>query len=166
MSFATTILLIWLVFVTASWSSEITLVRAEEVSPQQLELFERQIRPLLIEHCLKCHGPEKQEGGLNLATREALMKGGDSGAAVISGKPTESLLIQAVEYLGEPKMPPSGKLPSEKIELLRRWVASGSAWPKDSPLSDGATVTRGFQINEKQKLKAQEKAKEKENELS
>ena len=103
------------------------LVRADEFTPSQLALFEKEIRPLLIEHCLKCHGPEKQEGGLNLATREWIFKGGDSGAAVIADKPAESLLITAVEYLNEPKMPPSGKLPAEKIEHLRRWVESPTA---------------------------------------
>jgi hypothetical protein len=126
-------------------------VRADEFTPQQLEMFEKQIRPLLIEHCLKCHGPEKQEGGLNLATRESLVRGGDSGAAVVAGKPVESLLVEAVEYLSEPKMPPSGKLPADKIELLRRWVESVAAWPKDSPPSDGTTTTRGFEVSAKQK---------------
>ena len=126
-------------------------VRADEFTPQQLDRFEKQIRPLLIEHCLKCHGPEKQEGGLNLATRESLVKGGDSGAAVVAGKPTASLLMEAVEYLSEPKMPPNGKLPTEKIAQLRRWVESGAAWPKDSPLSDGSTAARRFEVTEKQK---------------
>jgi hypothetical protein len=95
--------------------------------------------------------PEKQEGGLNLATRESIVKGGDSRAALVAGKPKESLLVEAVEYLSEPKMPPSGKLPAEKIEILRRWVESGAAWPKDSPLSEGGTIARRFQITEKQK---------------
>ncbi|MDA0589675.1 MAG: PSD1 and planctomycete cytochrome C domain-containing protein [Planctomycetota bacterium] len=126
-------------------------VCADEFAPQQLELFEKQIRPLLVEHCLKCHGLEKREGGFNLATRESLVKGGDSGAALVAGKPEESLLVKAVEYLGEPKMPPSGKLSAEKIELVRRWVESGAAWPKDSPLSAGATTARSFQITEKQR---------------
>jgi hypothetical protein len=125
-------------------------VHADEFSPQQLELFEKQIRPLLIEHCLECHGPEKQEGGLNLATRESLIRGGDSGAAVVTGNPAESLLIEAVEYLGEPKMPPGGKLPPEKIEQLRNWIASGAAWPQGSPLSDAAATTRRFELTEKQ----------------
>jgi len=139
-----------LILSVACCSAEIALVRADEFSPQQLEMFEKQIRPLLVEHCLKCHGPEKQEGGLSLATRELLVKGGDSGAALAAGKPKESLLVKAVEYLGEPKMPPSGKLSAEQIEHLRRWVESGAAWPKDSPLSEGAATTRGFQITEKQ----------------
>ncbi|MFM7168365.1 MAG: c-type cytochrome domain-containing protein, partial [Planctomycetaceae bacterium] len=126
-------------------------MRADDFSQQQLEIFEKQIRPLLVEHCLKCHGPEKQEGGLNLSSRESLLKGGDYGAALIAGKPNESLLVEAIEYLSEPKMPPSGKLPAEKIEHLRRWVESGAAWPRDSPLSEGAAIVHSFRITEQQK---------------
>ena len=147
MKHSVTVLCVWLASQTLF---PLRHVPADEFSPQQLELFEKQIRPLLIEHCLECHGPEKQEGGLNLATRESLLKGGDSGAALVPGKPKESLLVEAVEYLSEPKMPPSGKLPAEKIELLRRWVESGAAWAKDSPLSDGTTTTRRFEVSEKQ----------------
>ncbi len=135
----------------ASLQSVVQEVRCEDFSPQQLELFEKQIRPLLVEHCLECHGPEKQEAGLNLAARELLIKGGDSGAAVVVGKPAESLLVEAVEYLGEPKMPPSGKLSAKKIEHLRSWVESGVAWPRDSALSQRPATARIFQVTEKQK---------------
>ena len=144
-----TVLCVWL---TSQTLFPMRHVHADEFSPQQLELFEKRIRPLLIEHCLECHGPEKQEGGFNLATRESLIRGGDSGAAVATGNPAKSLLIEAVEYLGEPKMPPGGKLPPEKIEQLRNWIASGAAWPQGSPLSDATTTTRRFEVTEKQQL--------------
>ena len=134
----------WLPFAT-------TPAAAEDFAPQQLELFEKEIRPLLLDHCIKCHGPEKQQGGFSLATRELLVKGGDSGAAVVPGKAEESLLVEAIGYLSEPKMPPAGKLPAEKIEVLRRWVQAGAAWPKDAPLSSGAQAARSFQVTDKQK---------------
>jgi hypothetical protein len=141
-----------LVVLMATWClSETASVRADDFSQQQLEIFEKRIRPLLVEHCLQCHGPEKQEGGFNLVTRESLIKGGDSGSALVAGKPNESLLIEAVEYLSEPKMPPSGKLSAEKIEHLRWWVESGAAWPKDSQLSEGAAIAHSFRITEQQK---------------
>ncbi len=124
---------------------------AVDFTPQQLELFEKQVRPLLFDHCVKCHGPEKQEGGLNLATRASLLKGGDSGPAIVSTEPGESLLLKAIEYLDEPKMPPSGKLPAAQIELLRRWVEAGAAWPNDLPLSSGTQAARAFQVSEQQK---------------
>lgn len=135
---------------SASWSSW-AAVRAEEFSAQQLEQFEKQIRPLLLEQCAKCHGLEKQEGGFSLATRKSLLQGGDSGTALVPGKPADSLLIKAVEYLDEPKMPPSGKLPAEQIALLRRWIESGAAWPENSPLGSAAQPARSFQATEKQK---------------
>ena len=142
--------------VLCAWLTLLTLfpvqhLRADEFSPQQLELFEKQIRPLLVEHCVKCHGPGKQEGGLNLVTRESTLQGGDSGPALVPGKPGESLLITAVEYLGEPQMPPTGKLTAKQIEVLRNWVESGAAWPAGSPLREGVAATRGFQITDQQK---------------
>lgn len=96
------------------------------------EFFEKQIRPLLIGHCLECHGDRKQEGGLQITSRELLLKGGDTGPAVVSGKPDESLLIRAVGYLDEPKMPPKQKLSDVDIARLREWVAMGAPWPESS----------------------------------
>jgi len=122
----------------ATWClSETASVRADDFSQQQLEIFEKQIRPLLVEHCLQCHGPEKQEGGFNLATREALLKGGDSGAALVADKPMESLLIEAVEYLSEPKMPPSGKPLISCMEPTSR----------SRNCSDGSVCSRGGWLN-------------------
>lgn len=134
----------------ASAGTAIPRADADEFSAQQLEQFEKQIRPLLIEHCAKCHGPKKQEGGLNLSTRALLIQGGDSGPALVPGKAAETRIIHAVEYGGELKMPPSGKLSADKIELLRRWVEQGAAWPNDSPLSREESSQRGFQVTEKQ----------------
>lgn len=133
-----------------SWLSS-AMVEADEFSARQLEQFEKQIRPLLLEQCAKCHGRDKQEGGLSLSTRESLLKGGDSGPALVPGKPAESLLIKAVDYLDEPKMPPTGKLPPEKIALLRQWIESGAAWPQNSSLGGGEQSPRDFRVTEKQK---------------
>jgi Protein of unknown function (DUF1553)/Protein of unknown function (DUF1549)/Planctomycete cytochrome C len=137
---------LWCLFFSPGQSAS-----AAEFTSAQLEEFEKQIRPLLVEHCLKCHGSEKQEGGLNLTTRELLVKGGDSGIVLLPGKPGESLLIDVVEYLNETKMPPSGKLPADKISQLRRWVESGAAWPADSPLGSAPPTTRSFEITAEQK---------------
>ena len=92
------------------------------------DYFEKQIRPLLVEHCHSCHGDKKQESGLRLTSREALLKGGETGRAVVPGKPEESLLIRAVGYLDEPKMPPKQKLAEADIEKLNRWVTMGAPW--------------------------------------
>jgi hypothetical protein len=122
---------------------------ADEFTAADLEGFEKHIRPLLIEHCVSCHGQEKQEGGLSLATRELMIQGGDSGSAVVPGKPDESLLIEAIEYLHEPKMPPSGKLKASQIELVRKWIESGVAWPSNSAIAIETHTEKHFQITEK-----------------
>jgi len=96
------------------------------------DFFEKEIRPLLSEHCQSCHGERKQEGNLKLTTRESMLKGGDSGVVVRPGNPDESVLIRAVEYLGEQKMPPKQKLADADIAKLRRWVMQGASWPESS----------------------------------
>ena len=96
-----------------------------------IEFFEKKIRPVLVEHCYECHSAEAKKGlkgGLALDSREASRKGGDSGPAVVPGKPDESLLIEAVRYTDEAlKMPPEGKLPAETIADLER------GWPWGRP---------------------------------
>lgn len=111
---------------------------AVEVDPKAVEFFEKEIRPLLVEKCHSCHGAKKQEGGLRLTGREAALKGGESGPALLPGKPEESRLIEAIGYQGEPKMPPDGKLPDAAIEKLKRWVALGAPWPAVSNSGPGS----------------------------
>ena len=108
------------------------MTRLEGAPPDRSasEFFESRVRPLLITHCQKCHGATKQEGGLRLDAREAVMTGGDSGPAIIPGKPDESLVIQAVSHSEELRMPPKGKLSEAEISVLRRWVADGASWPQ------------------------------------
>ena len=119
---------------------------ADEVSPdhaaqmaQSLELFKAEVRTLLSEHCVKCHGGEKTEGELDLTTREGLLKGGASGPAVVVGKPRESRLVRLVRYEDEPNMPAEGdKLSDEAIERISAWIAAGAAY--DKPLVDAANT--------------------------
>ena len=96
------------------------------------EFFEKEIRPLLVQHCQSCHGVRKQEGGLQLTSRELLLKGGETGQVIVPGQPDQSLLIRAVEYLDEPKMPPKQKLPEADISKLRRWIGMGAPWPESN----------------------------------
>src|SRR5688572_838135 len=82
----------------------------------QIEFFESKVRPILEQHCIRCHGAKANpKGGLRLTNRDAVLKGGESGAAVTLEKPDESLLIQAINYSGY-EMPPTGKLPKEQID--------------------------------------------------
>src|SRR5215471_16660607 len=102
--------------------------RGPDFAAADVEFFEKEIQPLLQARCAKCHGgEEKIKGGLSLANRAAVLKGGDQGPAVDLDDPAESLLIQAINYDGL-EMPPSGKLPKAEIELLTKWVEQGLPW--------------------------------------
>jgi Protein of unknown function (DUF1553)/Protein of unknown function (DUF1549)/Planctomycete cytochrome C len=101
-------------------------------SPEAIDFFESRVRPILVDRCIKCHGPKKQSSNLRLDSREALLEGGDSGPAVVPAKPEESLLIQAVAQTHEElKMPPNGKLPEPAVAIIRQWVALGVPWSAD-----------------------------------
>ena len=93
------------------------------------------VRSIFERNCLKCHGPEKQRGGLRLDVRESVLAGGDSGEpAVAAGKVESSPLLDRVSSdKDDRRMPPSGKrLSAEEVGLLRRWVASGASWPTEA----------------------------------
>ncbi|MFO1002208.1 MAG: PSD1 and planctomycete cytochrome C domain-containing protein [Planctomycetaceae bacterium] len=98
---------------------------------EQIEFFEAEIRPVLVQHCYDCHSTDAAElqAGLYVDSREAMIKGGESGAAVVVGKPEESLLISAIKYNGI-EMPPDRKLEQRQIEALAKWVEMGAPWPQ------------------------------------
>ncbi|MCP4774086.1 MAG: DUF1549 domain-containing protein, partial [Planctomycetaceae bacterium] len=102
-------------------------------SSRQLDFFENKIRPLLVQHCIECHGPAKSENGLRLDTRSAILLGGDSGPAAIAGTPKGSMLIQSVSHSGDYDMPPNKKLADEEIAALSQWVSMGLPWPAKLP---------------------------------
>lgn len=95
-----------------------------EIRAAREQFFEKSVRPLLAENCYSCHSAKKQKGGLRLDSLEAILKGGESGPALVPGKPGESLLVEAINYDGL-EMPPTGKLPPEKVAVLSRWVFLG-----------------------------------------
>ncbi len=98
--------------------------------------FENYVRPLLVEHCYRCHSnkADRKEGGLLLDSRQGWSVGGDGGPAVVPGEVDASLLIQAVRY-GDPElqMPPDQKLSRDEIKRLQRWVQMGASDPRDGP---------------------------------
>ncbi|NRA95630.1 MAG: DUF1553 domain-containing protein [Planctomycetes bacterium] len=99
--------------------------------------FKKEIRPLLQAHCVKCHGNGASfKGGLRLTHRTFLIAGGQSGPAVDSDAPKRSRLLQMVSYKDDHhRMPPTGKLPQEKLDALHRWVEMGAPWP-DGPVPE------------------------------
>jgi hypothetical protein len=111
------------------------------------DLFERRVRPVLVETCFKCHGGTKTSGDLRVDTLEALLKGGKSGAAIVPGKPEGSLLMRAIRHEADDfKMPPKAKLPKETIDAFAKWIAAGAPWPKAAkPAPESAGKHWAFQ---------------------
>ena len=104
--------------------------------PKGVEFFEKKIRPVLAEHCYACHSADarknqKLKGGLLLDTRDGLLRGGDSGAALVPGKPAEGTLPKALRHDGDVKMPPKGKLPDAVVADFEAWVKMGAPDPRD-----------------------------------
>ncbi|MEZ5940069.1 MAG: DUF1553 domain-containing protein [Planctomycetaceae bacterium] len=117
-------------------------VQAEstELNAQQVELFEIHVRPVLVTHCIKCHGDAKQEGALRLTKLEELLRGGESGPAVVPGKPEESLLLEALRYESF-EMPPSGQLDDKLVAGIEAWISAGAPWPNTEVLRPISTLT-------------------------
>ena len=90
-------------------------------------IYEKSVRPILEARCYECHSAKSEEvkGNLRLDSVEAILKGGDSGPAVIAGDATNSFLIRAIRYQEDDyQMPPAGRLDDEKIKLIETWVKS------------------------------------------
>lgn len=126
----------WFVLITLIVIPTITWADSpSKPSSKDVEFFEKKIRPLLVSHCYRCHSSQTKriKGGLRLDSRAQLLKGGDSGIAVVPGKPMESLLLKAVHYADESlQMPPKGKLKDREILLLTKWIQRGAPFPGGS----------------------------------
>ena len=100
------------------------------------DFFEAKIRPVLVGTCFRCHGDLKNSGGLRVDSRENLLKGGDSGAAIVPGTPDESLLMRALRRLPDVSAMPPEKdkaLRADQIAEFARWIKMGAPWPAKSP---------------------------------
>ena len=103
---------------------------------EAIEFFESKIRPVLSEHCLSCHGADKQSSGLRLDSRAAVLKGGFiEGPAAFESDPDASPLVMAIMHQGGLEMPPEQTLPEPIVEDLRYWVAMGLPWTDDSTIT-------------------------------
>lgn len=92
--------------------------------------FVRDIQPLFASKCVRCHGDDKQEGGLRLDAKADALRGGDSGPVFKAGDDKTSLIIGRITAEPEERMPPQGEsLSPAQIDMLRRWVAEGAKWP-------------------------------------
>src|SRR4051812_9979028 len=94
---------------------------------------------LLETHCVRCHGGESTKAELDITTRASLLHGGENGAAIVPGKPNDSLLIKTIRHETDPHMPKKArKLSDESIAVLSEWVKAGAPYPR--PLDKSAAA--------------------------
>lgn len=117
----------WIVAATWAGAQE----AATKPTAEATAFFEKEVRPILVEHCQSCHGEKKQEAGLRLDSAAAFQKGSDSGPVALAAQPADGLLWQAIHYAGDTKMPPDGKLPAPALEALSNWLKLGAPWPAE-----------------------------------
>ena len=128
-------------------ASQLVASEEPEFKPGQIEFFETHVRPLLVAHCYDCHSTDaaELEAELYVDTRQGMLEGGESGPAVIPGKPDESPLIAAVKYEST-EMPPDRKLAPQQIEALATWVEIGAPWPASLVVSRLADCDEGYRL--------------------
>ena len=114
---------------------------------RDVEFFEAKIRPVLIQYCYECHSAaaKKIQGGLRLDSRPGVRKGGETGAAVVAGKPEQSLLLAALRHESL-EMPPKEKLPPTVIKDFETWIRRGAADPRDTPPTAAEVAKLGWQV--------------------
>ena len=111
----------------------------DPTDPKAIEFFTTKVQPILATNCNGCHSVQRHRGGLSLMSRDAILKGGGRGPAVVPGDPDKSLLIKAVEYNdADLKMPPKHKLADEQIADLRHWVELGVPFVEAAPATPAA----------------------------
>jgi hypothetical protein len=120
---------------------------AAEPAPdaKAVEFFETKIRPVLVEQCYKCHSEtaekeKKLRGGFKLDTKAGLLKGGETGTAMVPGKLDAGTLLKSLKYDGDIQMPPKGKLPDAVIKDFEKWISDGAADPRTDEIAKAAGI--------------------------
>jgi hypothetical protein len=130
----------------------VATARADDrpANPDDVAFFESRVRPVLVDHCYKCHSPqaESPKGNLRLDSFDGMTKGGDTGPAVVPGDVEASLLVQAVRYKDDQtRMPPKGKLPDATIAALEQWVRGGAVMPHGVEAKGARTARQAAAID-------------------
>ena len=128
------LILLFCLPILSAWGAEKEMkVMMAKPTPEQTNFFESKVRPLLAENCFRCHGGEsgkKPKAGLTLKSLEGMLKGGESGPALVPGDLGKSRIIEAIRYRNENmSMPPKKPLKPERVEVLEDWVKMGAPWP-------------------------------------
>lgn len=125
--------------------------QAAEPTAAQREFFEARVRPVLADHCFKCHSVQasKLKGGLYADSLPGLLKGGDDGPALMPGHPEQSRMIEAIGYQNvDLQMPPKARLSAQQVADLTQWVKMGAPWPKSDagPVAPSGGSVRKFDL--------------------
>ena len=120
-----------------------SLVAGEKPNRAGVDFFEKKIRPVLLEHCYKCHSQDAQKAGklkaeLLLDSRAGLRKGGESGPVLITAKPADSLLLKVLRHEGDVRMPSKGKLPESVLRDFETWLAMGAPDPREGEIASNS----------------------------
>jgi hypothetical protein len=120
------------VLAAATWTMlSPQVAHSADQSPPEID-YRGEIWPILKAKCLECHNPKKRQGSLDMSTRAAMLKGGDSGAALVPGNVQKSLMIELIEF---DEMPPrkqkERRVTKDELEKLRHWIAAGAAVPDE-----------------------------------
>ena len=113
----------------------------EASADERDDFFEAKIRPVLVGSCFRCHGDSKTSGALRIDSRETLLKGGESGPAIVPGKPEESLLIKAIQRQADVSAMPPEKdkaLRADQVAAFVVWIKAGAVWPAKSAKFEAA----------------------------
>jgi hypothetical protein len=126
--------------------------RGADPKAERTDFFEKRVRPVLVEQCYKCHSSksEKLKGGLMLDSREAMLKGGDTGPAIAPGDIEKSLIVEAVRWQNKDlQMPPKNALDPSQVRDIETWVRDGAEWPDDP--NGRALAKKPFDLQERKK---------------
>ena len=125
-------------------------------TPEDIEFFEKRVRPVLVEKCLECHSETtKTKGGLALDYRDDILRGGDNGPSIVVGDPDKSRLIEAIRYKNRDlQMPPKGALTDAQIRYMETWVKMGAPDPREKAAAVTASTTKphGMSLEEGRKF--------------
>lgn len=143
-------LIAWLSAPSVGWGQDEQLEIPTMTEQEAYEFFEKQVKPILQDKCLRCHNDVESNGSLNLTTREGILAGGDSGPAFEHGSAEQSLLLSAVRYDAF-EMPPTGKLSDAQIRTIQIWLHLDMPWSADDAALDPGHVHKAPEVTEETK---------------
>ncbi len=119
------------------WGLRVGTVQAAPDEAATSQFYTTRVQPILKEHCYRCHGGMNHRGGLNLATKTGMLKGGHDGPILVPGDPAKSLLVRLIRHEGPsgnsmPMPPKLPKISDADIAAVTRWVKAGAIMPDDA----------------------------------